>query len=87
MVHDDLVEKVARAIWMADIEPYEPGDRIPFEEAEETARAYCLAEARAALSVARQSIREECAEVCDKMHELGHDNCKAAAAAIRAMEK
>ena len=66
MVHDELVEKVARL--------YEDKWGI---------RDYGLA--RAALAVARPAIREECAKVCDTMHELGYDNCGEAAAAIRAL--
>ena len=56
---DDLVERVARAMWMADVEPYDPSDRIPFEQAPEGAQAYCRAEARAAIAV----VLEEAAKV------------------------
>ena len=56
-----LLEKVARAMWLADLEPYDPADRIPFDEAPEVARAYCLVEATAALTVAL----EEAAKVAE----------------------
>jgi hypothetical protein len=58
----EQIEAVARAMWMADVEPYDPADRIPFEEAPETARAYCLAEAIAAIDAMRPFIRDEVLE-------------------------
>ena len=58
---DDLAERVADAIWMADAEPVDPSERIPFAEAWESQKAQCRAEARAALAVAL----EEAAKVCD----------------------
>ena len=60
---DDLVERVAQAMWMADVEPYDPADRIPFEQAPEGAQAYCRAEARAAIAV----VLEEAARVAENM--------------------
>jgi len=76
-VSDDLVERVAKAMWMADIEPYDAADRIPLEQAPETAQAYCRAEARAAIALAL----EEAAKVV----EIGYFSGEHAAAAIRAM--
>jgi hypothetical protein len=68
----EQIEAVARAMWMADVEPYDPADRIPFEEAPETARAYCLAEALAAINTMRPFLRdevlEEAAKVADGYH-------------------
>jgi len=46
-----LRERVAKAMWLADFEPYDPADRIPFAEANETSRLYCLAEADAAIAI------------------------------------
>lgn len=57
-----LVEKVARAMWLADLEPYDPADRIPFDEAPEVARAYCLVEATAALTVALEEAAKVAAD-------------------------
>jgi hypothetical protein len=63
----EQIEAVARAMWMADVEPYDPADRIPFEEAPETARAYCLAEAIAAINAMRPFIRAEALEEAAKV--------------------
>lgn len=75
---DDLVERVAQAMWMADVEPYDPTNRIPFEQAPESAQAYCRAEARAAIALAL----EEAAKLADEnKHFFGFQ----VAAAIRAL--
>ena len=61
MVHDELVEKVARAIYEA--EGGTAWDRL-YEGTKDDYRAI----ARAALSVARQAISEECAAVVKTKH-------------------
>ena len=82
---DDLVERVARAMWMADPEPYDPSDRRPFEEADWEAQRNYRAEARAALAVAL----EEAAKVCERRFMGDHNRedmeARRCAAAIRAL--
>lgn len=83
MNRDELREKVARAMWMADVEPYDPADRIPLEDAMESARAYVYAEADAAIDI----VLEEAARVADAMP-LSHNAAETAleiTAAIRAL--
>jgi len=58
----DLRERVARAIWMADVEPLEKGDCIPFEDTYGTLRAQVFAEADAAIAL----VLEEAARVAEK---------------------
>lgn len=59
---DELVEKVAEAIWMADAEPIGPEDRIPWNVINGFMKEQCYAEARAALRVAL----EEAAKVAER---------------------
>jgi hypothetical protein len=61
---DELVEKMARAMWMADW-PHPVEERVPFEDTSWENQQYYRAEARAALSVARAAIKEECARVAE----------------------
>jgi hypothetical protein len=75
-----LREKVARAMWMADIEPYDPANRIPFEEAMGSARAYVYAEADAAIDI----VLEEAARMIETRWQHGTGDHQAAA--IRAMK-
>jgi hypothetical protein len=94
--NDELVEKMARAIYEAWCEVHKVSDTsMPWEEIDAEEREACFFEALAALSVARPAIKEECARVAEK----GKDSdpiddfdtgwnaglCDAAAA-IRAME-
>lgn len=62
----DLVERVARAMWMADPDPYDPSERRPFEEIEETTKREIRAEAIAAISV----VLEEAAQVAEAGHAI-----------------
>jgi hypothetical protein len=88
MVHDEMVEKVARAIYEAWCEVHKVSDTsMPWEEIDAEEREACFFEARAALSVARQAIREECAEAVKS--KLFNRSCCCsfeAEAAIRAVE-
>jgi hypothetical protein len=86
----EQIEAVALAMWMADVEPYDPADRIPFEEAPETARAYCLAEAIAAINAMRPLIRaevlEEAEAICREKQSKNKD-AQSCADAIRALKE
>ena len=91
MTPDELVEKVARAMWMADVEPYDPADRIPFEQAPEGAQAYCRAEARAAIALALEEAAKEIerqAAIAFDVDQCSHwekERMLTCAAAIRAL--
>ena len=86
--HDDLVEKVARAIYSQEYDP----EHYPFERLDECEKVLCRKQARAALAVARPVIREECARVVEisSVPVFGQADIQKPladiAAAIRAME-
>ena len=91
--NDELVEKVAKAIYEAWCKFHGVTDTsIPWEEIDTEERDACIFEARAALSVARPFIRAEALEEAAKVAESYEPRCdvcpSGVAAAIRAlMEK
>lgn len=84
-----LREKVARAIWMADVEPLEEGDCIPLADASETLRAQVYAEADAAIAIIRGETLEEAARVAEDCSVALNGTYEAIhiAAAIRALAR
>jgi len=91
--NDELVEKMARAIYEAWCEVHKVSDTsMPWEEIDAEEREACFFEARAALSVARPAIKEECAEKVKGQRLIWNKGTSAytaltdAEAAIRAVE-
>jgi hypothetical protein len=79
MVHDELVEKVARAIFenwseMAEADlsvrsssnPEDGSEPANWNKMDAEEREPWLSTARAALAVARPAIKEECARLCEE---------------------
>lgn len=66
-IPDEVVEAAAKAIYEAWCKFHGVTDTsMSWEEIDTEERDACIFEARAALSVARAAIREECARVADK---------------------
>ena len=89
MTDNELVEKVARAIYEAKTPDGSTKWLLPWDGLRETTKAHWRSDARAALSVARQAIREECARVAEEVIAYSTSQQvirESIAAAIRAME-
>ena len=87
----ELRERVAEAMWMADVEPYDPSNRIPFKEAPESAQTYVYAEADAAIALVLEEaakVAEDCAPASqDTFSTELAERCDMVAAAIRALKE
>lgn len=82
---NDLRERVAEAMWMADPDPYDPADRRPFSEADWEARRNYLAEADAAIALVLEEaakVAEDCSVDLNGTYAAIH-----IAAAIRALKE
>ena len=93
MNRDELVERVAEALWQAEHQRNRNGKRrtVPWSEVNDDDQDTYRFSARAALAIIEPAIREECAKVCDARY-MGDNNredqeARRCAAAIRAGAK
>ena len=90
MTREELREKVAEAMWMADPDEYDPADRRLFSEADWEARRNYLAEADAAIALVLEEaakVAESNAPACQDMEGTAiAERCDLIAAAIRALK-